>query len=506
MIDNLMLGLETAVTPQNLLYCLIGVVLGTVIGMLPGLGSATGVAILLPVTLGMEPVTALIMLAGIYYGCQYGASISSILISTPGDSSSVVLTLDGYQMARNGRAGAALAISAIASFVAGILSLIMLMAVAQPLASVAVRFGPPEYLAIILLGLGTIVSFAGDNILRGISMAALGIIVSMIGIASGFTTARFTFDSVNLLSGLDFIALMIGLFAVGEVLYQIHIGGSPPIRARFKDLLLSREDVRRSMPATLRGSALGFFLGVLPGAGATLATFMSYGLEKQVGKHRDEMGSGAVEGVAAPEASNNAAANAAFIPSLSLGIPGSGTTAILLGAFVIFGLQPGPLLFEQQPALVWGLLVSFFFGNLFLLVLNLPLAPVFAQALRLPYSYLYPGILFISLVGAFATGNNVFTLWIVFAAGVLGYLFKRFDFPAAPFVLGIVLGPLLERTLVQTSQLGQGSLLIMFERPISAVFTIAAVAFVVGPMALRLTRRFRRRPAVSAADAERKVR
>lgn len=491
MIDNLMIGLETAVTPENLLWCFVGVALGTVIGMLPGLGSATGVAILLPVTLTMEPVTALIMLAGIYYGSQYGSSISSILIATPGDSSSVVLTLDGYQMARNGRAGAALAISALSSFLAAIISLIGLMALAAPLADIALRFGPPENFAIILLALATIVSFAGENMLRGIIMAAVGLLISFIGVASGFTTARFTFGSVNLLSGLDFIAVMIGIFAIGEVLHQIHRGGEEPIRASFRDLLLTREEFRRSVLPAFRGTGLGFGLGVLPGAGATLATFMSYGVEKQVSKHKDEIGKGAVEGVAAPEASNNAAANASFIPTLSLGIPGSGTTAILLGAFVIFGLQPGPLLFTREPDIVWGLLVSFFFGNLILLVLNLPLAPVFAQILRVPYTYLYPFILFISLIGAFATGNNTFALWVAFCAGVLGYFMKRFDFPAAPLVLGLVLGPLLERSLVQTSSLGGGNLWILFERPISATFMVAAIIAISWPMVAALIRRRR---------------
>ncbi|GAA4282655.1 tripartite tricarboxylate transporter permease [Brevibacterium daeguense] len=491
MIDNLILGFETAVTPENLLWCFIGVVLGTVIGMLPGLGSATGVAILLPVTLTLEPVSALIMLAGIYYGSQYGASTSSILISTPGDSSSVVLTLDGYQMARKGRAGAALAIAALSSFLAAILSLIGLMALAQPIADLALNFGPPENLAIILFGLATIVSFAGENVLRGITMAAVGLLVSMVGVAAGFTTARFTFGSVNLLSGLDFIAIMIGLFAIGEVLHQIHRGGEAPIRAGFKDLLVTRTELRRSVAPALRGTGLGFGIGVLPGAGATLASFMSYGLEKQVSKNKAEIGTGAVEGVAAPEAANNAAANASFVPTLALGIPGSGTTAVLLGAFILFGLQPGPLLFEQQPDLVWGLLVSFFFGNLLLLILNLPLAPVFAQILRLPYSYLYPLVLFLSLVGAFALSNNTFTIWVVLVSGLLGYFMKRFDFPAAPFVLGLVLGPLLERSLVQTSALGQGNLFIVFERPLSAVLMILALLALAAPVISWVFRKLR---------------
>lgn len=493
MLENLQLGFETAVSPENLLFCLLGVVLGTIIGVLPGLGSATGVAILLPVTLTLDPISALIMLAGIYYGSQYGASTSSILISTPGDSSSVVLTLDGYQMARNGRAGAALAISALSSFLAAILSLIALIALAQPIARWALNFGPPENLAIILLGLATIVSFAGENVLRGITMAAVGLLISMIGVAAGFSTARFTFGSVNLLGGLNFVAVMIGIFAIGEVLHQIRRGGEEPIRAGFRDLLVTRSELQRSVSPALRGTGLGFVVGVLPGAGATLATFLSYGVEKQVSKYRHLIGKGAVEGVAGPEASNNAAANASFIPTLALGIPGSGTTAVLLGAFVIFGLQPGPLLFEQQPELVWGLLVSFFFGNLILLLLNLPLAPVFAQVLRIPYSYLYPIVLFISVVGAFALGNNTFTIWVVFAAGLLGYFMKRFDFPAAPLVLGLVLGPLLDRSLVQTSAMGAGNLLIVFERPTSSVLMVAALLALASPLIVSTVGRLRRR-------------
>ncbi|GAA1135155.1 tripartite tricarboxylate transporter permease [Ornithinicoccus hortensis] len=501
MLDNLQLGFETAVTPENLLFCLLGVVLGTVIGVMPGLGSATGVAILLPVTLTLEPVTALIMLAGIYYGSQYGASTSSILISTPGDSSSVVLTLDGYQMARKGRAGAALAISALSSFVAAILSLIGLMALAQPIADWALNFGPPENLAIIMLGLATIVSFAGENVLRGITMAAVGLLISMVGVAAGFSTARFTFGSINLLGGLSFVAVMIGIFAIGEVLHQIRRGGEAPIKAGFRDLLVTRKELRRSAAPALRGTGLGFLVGVLPGAGATLATFMSYGVEKQVSKHKDEIGKGAPEGVAGPEAANNAAANASFIPTLALGIPGSGTTAILLGAFVIFGLQPGPLLFEQQPDLVWGLLVSFFFGNLILLALNLPLAPVFAQILRIPYSYLYPMVIFVSMVGAFALGNNTFTMWVVFVAGLLGYFMKRFNFPAAPLVLGLVLGPLLERALVQTSAMGDGNLFIVFQRPLSGTLMVVALLAISAPLIGSLLRRRTARKERTTIDA-----
>jgi putative tricarboxylic transport membrane protein len=481
MLDNLMLGFSTALTFENLLWCFLGVLVGTVIGLMPGLGSTTGIAILIPLTLGMEPVTALIMLAGIYYGAQYGGTITSVLISTPGEAASVVTTLDGYQMARQGRAGSALAIAAIGSFIAAIISLGLLMALAPPFAQFALSFGPVENLAIMILGLVTVVSFAGGSMSKGLMMAAAGLLISTVGIASGFSQARFTFGNVNLLGGIPFVEVMIGLFALGEVLHQIRVGAAAPIRARFKDMILSRKDLTKSVPSILRGSFIGFLLGCLPGAGSTLASFLSYGVEKRVSKNKENFGKGAIEGVASPESANNAAANANFVPTLALGIPGGGTTAVLLGAFTIYGLQPGPLLFEQQPTLVWGLLVSFFIGNVMLLVLNLPLAPVFAQMLRIPYAYLYPIIILTSLVGAYSVSNNMFSVWLVVIFGLVGFFMKELDLPVAPLVLGVVLGPLLEKSMVQTSALGQGNFMIMFQSPISVSILLLAVLLAVGP-------------------------
>ncbi|WP_144721578.1 tripartite tricarboxylate transporter permease [Agrococcus jejuensis] len=494
MLDNLILGFSQALTPENLLWCLIGVVAGTVIGLLPGLGATTGVAVLLPLTFALEPITALIMLAGIYYGAQYGGTITSVLISTPGEASSVVTTLDGYQMARKGRAGPALAISAIGSFIAAIISLALLVTLAPPLAELALGFGPIEQLAIMLLGLVIVVTFQGGALVRGAMMAGVGLLISTVGVASGFTTARFTFGSVDLLSGIPFVEVMIGLFALGEVLHQIRVGAAAPIRARFKDMVIRRKDITDSMPAILRGSGIGFVLGILPGAGSTLASFMSYGIEKRVSKNRANFGKGAIEGVASPESANNAAANANFVPTLALGIPGGATTAVLLGAFTIFGLQPGPLLFETQPALVWGLLVSFFIGNVLLLVLNLPLAPVFAQMLRIPYAYLYPIILLTSVVGAFAVSNNLFSVWLVVLFGILGWILKELDLPIAPLVLGLVLGPLLEKALVQTSALGQGNLGVVVTSPTAIVVLLGAVVLVVLPKVV-VAIRSRRTPA-----------
>ncbi|GAA3732153.1 tripartite tricarboxylate transporter permease [Spinactinospora alkalitolerans] len=499
MIDNLMSGLSTALTPENLLWCFVGVLAGTVIGLLPGLGSSTGVAVLLPLTLGFEPVTALIMLAGIYYGAQYGGTITSVLISTPGEASSVATTLDGYQMAKRGRAGAALSIAAIGSFVAAIASLLLLSALAPLFAGFALNFGPAENLAVIILGMATIVSFSGDSRAKGFAMAGLGLLLATVGIDAATAESRFTFGSMNLLGGIPFVEVMIGLFAVGEVLYQLRVGESAPIRAGFRDLMITRTELRRSGGPIMRGSLIGFLLGCLPGAGSTLASFMAYGVEKRVSKHRGEFGKGAIEGVAAPESANNSAANANFIPTLALGIPGGATTAILLGALLVYGVQPGPLMFENQPDLVWGLLASFFIGNLILLVLNLPLAPLFAQMLRIPYAYMYPLIICTSFVGAYSIDNSLYSVWIVFVFGVIGYFMKLYDLPIAPLVLGLVLGPLFEKALVQTSALGDGSFALVGQSPIAVGILVLAAALAAGPSAVSAVRGRRRTADVGSA-------
>ncbi|WP_418607626.1 tripartite tricarboxylate transporter permease [Georgenia sp. SUBG003] len=499
MLENIVLGFQTSLTPENVLWCFIGVVLGTVIGMLPGLGATTGVAILLPLTLTMEPVTALIMLAGIYYGCQYGGTIAAVLIATPGDANAVATVVDGYALARKGQAGKALAIAAIGSFVAAILSLILLMLIAAPIASFALRFGPAEMLAIMIMGLLTIISFSGDNLAKGLIMAGLGILLSTVGMSSGFAESRFTFGSVNLLGGIDFVVVMIGVFAIGEVVSQIGTGGVEPIRTRMRDMVIRFKDIRASFSAILRGSGIGFALGTLPGAGSTLAALVGYGVEKQVSPNRKEFGKGAVQGVAAAESANNAAANANFIPTLALGVPGGTTTAVLLGAFVMYGVQPGPLLFENQPSLVWGLLTSFFIGNVILLVLNLPLAPVFAQVLRMRYAFLYPAIIFFSMMGAFAVQNNLFALPVLLVAGAAGFFMKKFDYPTAPLILGLVLGPMVEKALVQTSSYANGDLTVIFTEPLSlGILVLTALIMLVPAAAKRIASRGR--PATAGAD------
>lgn len=486
MLDNLLLGLQAAVTVENLLWCFVGVLLGTAIGLLPGLGSATGVAILLPLTLTFDPLTALIMLAGIYHGSQYGSTITAILIATPGEASAVVTTIDGYAMARKGRAGPALAISAISAFIAGVITVMLLLTTAQFFAQLALGFGPIELFAILVFGFATISVFSSGNLLLGMAMCTAGVLLACIGIDMGTGVARFTFGSVDLFSGLPFIEVMIGLFALGELLNQLDKGQPKPIRARFRDLLVTKDDLKRAIPSSLRGTGIGFAVGILPGAGSTLASFLAYGTEKKVAKHRREMGGGAVEGVAAPDAATSAAANGAFVPTLTLGVPGGATTAVLLGAFLLYGITPGPLLFEQQPVLVWGLLISFLIGQFLLLVLNLPLAPVFAQLLRLRYGYLYPLIIFTSFLGAFSITNTSFSLWVVLAFGIIGYFMKRLNFPMAPLVLGLVIGPMFEKALVQTSALGSGDLGVIASSPVAVGILIAAGLLLIGPKVISL--------------------
>lgn len=480
MLENLQIGIEAALSVQNVVWCLIGVILGTVIGLLPGLGSATGIAILIPLTLTFDPLTALIMLAGIYHGSEYGAIITAILIATPGEASSVVATLDGYQMARKGRAGQALAIAAVSAFTASMVTVMLMLGVAQALGSLAIGFGPPEILTIMVFGFATVSMFSAGNVLLGLAMCTLGVLFSTVGIDMGTGVARYTMGSVNLFSGLPFVEVMIGLFALGELLNQLGKGMPTPIKTRMKDLLLTKDDFKRSAFPTLRGMIIGFIVGVLPGAGSTLASFLAYGSEKRFSKNRDEIGTGAIEGIASPSAATSAAANGAFVPTLTLGIPGSATTAVLLGAFLLYGITPGPLLFEEQPRLIWGLLVSFLVAHLLLLVLNLPMAPLFAQLLRLRYSFLYPIIIFTAFMGAFAVSNNSFSLWIVLVFGVIGFFMKRLGLPMAPLVLGLVLGPLFEKALVQAAAIGRGSVTSAIAASPKAIVILLATIILLG--------------------------
>lgn len=491
MFHDVILGFSVAFTPDNLMWCLVGVIVGTIVGLLPGLGSATGVALLLPLTVNFEPVTGLIMLAGIYYGCQYGSSIASTLIATPGDSASVVVVLDGHPMAQQGRGGQALAASAIASFVSGTLTIIPLMLLAPIFAKVALTFGPPELFALMVLGLAGVIGFTGSSQSKGLAMAALGVAIGTVGLDPQSGVARFTFGQVGMVSGIGFLPIVIGLFAIAEVLTQVGTGNKAPIRTRVRDMIMSKDDLRQLPKPIARGGVLGFLLGILPGAGATLASFFAYDVERRSSKHPERFGKGEIAGVAAPEAANNAATNGSFVPTLTLGIPGSGTTAVLLGAFLLYGLQPGPLLLTEQPDIAWGLMASFYIGNFLLIVLNLPLAPFFASILRLRYSFLYPMIITLSLIGAFAIENRMFGVWVAMAFGFIGYFMKRFDWPSVPLLLGVILGPLMEKNLVQTSQISGGNFGIFFTHPIALVIFAIALLVIAGPLVRILVNRFK---------------
>lgn len=478
-------GFREALSAQNLLYVTFGVVIGTVVGLLPGLGASSGMALLLPLTLGLEPVTALILLAGIYYGTQYGGTISAVLIMVPGEPSTAVTALDGHQMALRGRAGPALAIAAIASFVAGTISIVFLSIAAPQLSQWALNFGPPEFFALLLFGIFSISSFSGGQPSKGMAMGGLGLFFGTIGIDPQSGVGRFSFGSVELLGGVGFIEVLIGLYAVTEVLRSVSQGAPPPVRTRFRDMLITKADLRSIVGPTLRQSVLGFVIGVLPGAGAALASFLGYDTERRLYKGPQEFGTGVNAGVAGPEAANNAAANGAFAPTLALGIPGSGATAVLLGAFLLYGIQPGPRVMIDQSDLVWALIASFYIGNVVLLVLNLPMAPVFASILRIRYGYLYPVILVFAFLGAFAIENRIYGIWVAIAVGVFGYLLVDLGYPRLPIIMGMIFGPLMEESFVQAYAMGGQGAGIFLERPIALGLFALSLGVVGVPVLLR---------------------
>ncbi len=474
-------GFATALTPINLLLCAAGVTSGTLIGMLPGIGPAAAMALLLPFSFGMEPASVLIMMAGIYYGAMYGGSTSSILVNIPGEAASVVTCLDGYQMARKGRAGAALGISAIGSFIAGTFSVIGLMLVAEPLAEFGLRFGPAEYFLLMLLALMTVGLIGGGSMAKSLAMAIFGVLISTVGLDVVTGRERLTFGMFGLVEGIDFIVVVMGLFAISEVLSLLtqrtrqHI--PPP--TRIMEVLPNREEMRRSVAPIARGTILGFLIGVLPGAGASIASFISYGIEKRYAKNPELFGQGEIEGVAGPEAANNGASGGALVPLLSLGIPGSGSAAVILGAMILSGVRPGPMLFEQQSQIVWALVASMYIGNVLLLILNLPLVPFLASLVRTPIHILLPIILVLSVVGVFGLHNSVFDLWLLLAIGISGYFLSKAGYGPAPTVLGVILGPLLEQNLRQALKISNGSLSIFVGSSISLVL-LSLLLFSIG--------------------------
>jgi putative tricarboxylic transport membrane protein len=484
-LSNLALGFSVALTPFNVLMAVCGVLLGIVIGALPGVGPPSGVALLLPLTFGMDPTSGIIMLAALYAGTMYGGTITAVLINTPGESASVVTCLDGHQMALQGRAGPALGIAAIGSFIAGTVGVLLLMLVSPALARWSLAFGPPETFALMLLGLTTVTLLTGDSAVKGYISMTLGLMIAMVGFDIISGDARFAFGVPELMDGIDFLPVAIGLFGLGEVLAGAEAAKGTALaggRYGLRDVMPSAVDWVRSRWAIARGTLLGFFVGVLPGAGPTIATFMSYTLEKKISKHPEQFGHGAIEGVAGPESANNAAATGAMVPMLTLGIPGSATTAIMLGGLMMWGLRPGPLLFTKNPEFVWGLIASQYMANVMLLVLSTAFIPLFVRALRVPYGILMPIIIVLCITGAYSLKNSVFDVGQMLVFGVLGYAMKKLGYSPAALTLALVLGPLAERALRQSMIISDSGLGILFTRPISAVLTVAALAAVAVPV------------------------
>ena len=486
-IHNVVLGFSVAGTPINLLLAFVGVFMGTIIGVLPGIGPMTGIALLIPLafSLQMAPTSAIILMAGIYYGAMYGGSTTSILVNTPGESSSVVTCIDGNKMAKKGRAGPALAAAAIGSFVAGTFATIMLMFFGPLLAQVALHFGPPEFFALMVAGLTVVTSLAGRSIVKALISTLFGLAIAMVGIDLQSSVPRFTFGNIRFMDGIEFLVVAIGLFAITEVFVNLiemaKKEGKPDLIKIKGGLWLTKEDWKNFWPACWRGTISGFFVGGVAGAGADVASFVSYGLEKKMAKRRDLLGTGIIEGIAGPESANNAAAGGSLIHLLCLGIPGSGTTAIMLGALIMLGLQPGPLLFTQQPQFVWGLIASMYIGNVMLLILNLPLVGMWVKLLDIPQHLLTLFIVLFSFMGVYTANNAVEDLFIMIIFGLVGFGFKKADIPAAPVILGMVLGKMMEEKMRQSLIISDGSFGIFFTRPIALFFLVVAFVSITNP-------------------------
>jgi putative tricarboxylic transport membrane protein len=480
MLHYLFYGFGVALQPMNLLLCFLGVFIGTLVGVLPGIGPPGAMALLLPVTYGISPVGAIIMLAGIFYGAMYGGSTTSILVNIPGEAASVITCLDGHQMALQGRAGPALGISAFGSFIAGTLGLVGLMLICNPLAEIAVKFGSAEYFSLMCLGMTILVYLTQGSILRGMLMAGVGLFLSLIGQDIVTGRARFTFGLVGFLDGIGLIPMVMGLYGVSDILLNLEKVTERTItKIKSQSILPTKEDWRRSAWPIGRGTLIGFFLGILPGGGIILSTFASYIVEKKLSKHPEQFGKGAIEGVAGPESANNAASSGSFIPLFALGIPPNVIIALLLGALMLHGIQPGPLLFTDHPDIFWGTVASMYIGNAMLLALNLPLIGMWVQILKIPYKTLFPLILLFCLIGVYCASGNVFDIYVMVVFGVLGYVMQKLGYEPAPLVMSFVLGPLLEKNLRQALIMSGGSMKIFVSRPISAVSLLIALFIVV---------------------------
>lgn len=492
-LDSLALGFSVAFQPDVLLYAFLGCLAGTLVGMLPGIGPLAGISILLPVTFGLDATKAIIMLAGIYYGSQYGGSTTSILMRIPGEASSVMTCIDGYAMAQKGRGGAALCIAAVGSFIAGTFGVVVLTIVAPPLASFALRFGPPEYTALLVLGLVFLAYMSSTSLLRTLLMATTGLLLGCIGIDVMTGHFRYSFDIKELGDGIGIVPVAVGLFGLGEIL-------STPSKSviqkvvspRLRELLPTRLEWRQSAMPIARGSVLGFLVGIVPGSAHIIASFLSYGVEKRLSSTPEEFGKGAVAGVAGPESANNAASTGAFVPMLALGLPTGPVTAVLMAALLIQGVPPGPQLVTEHPDVFWGFVASMYVGNLMLLALNLPLVGVFVNILKIPYAYLYPVIILFCIIGVYEVNHSIVDVWIMLIMGVLGYALRKFDFDPAPLVLGLVIAPTFELSLRQSLIMSNGNWLIFFNRPIAAaLFATAAALLALSAISLALKRDWR---------------
>ena len=499
---NLGLGFSVALEPTNLFFCFLGAAVGTFIGVLPGLGPIAAIALLLPLTFKMAPAAAIIMLAGIYYGAMYGGSTTSILVNIPGEAASVVTCLDGYQMARQGRAGPALGIAALGSFIAGTVGLVGLMFFAPLLGSFALGFGPPEYFAITFLGLTLVSYLSRGSMLKALFMAILGLLLGTIGTDPISGQERFTYGSLTLSDGLGLVPIAVGLFGVAEVLDNLgKVLRAEVYAAPVKGLLPTREDWKQSVWPILRGSLVGFFIGILPGPSGAMSSFASYAMEKRLSRNPEKFGKGVIEGVAGPESANNASTAGAFIPLLSLGLPSNIVMALFIGALLIHGVQPGPLFMKNYPELFWGVVASMYVGNLMLLVLNLPLIGVWVRLLRIPYSILYPFILLLCLVGVYSINNNTVEIVIMAVAGIAGLVLRRWGFDGAPFLLALVLGPMMESSLRQALLISRGSFAILFTRPIAGALTALALVFLATALIPAFKIKRQNREAQASGDA-----
>jgi putative tricarboxylic transport membrane protein len=479
-IDNLLLGVTTAITLDNILWCFVGVLLGTLVGVLPGLGPFAAISILLPITYYLDPISGIIMLAGIFYGTQYGGSTTSILLNLPGESSSVITVVDGYQMTRNGRGGAALAVAAVSSFFAGCVATAIIVIIGVPLSELAFKFGPAEYAALMLVGLIASAALARGSFLKALAMVMFGVLLGIIGVDINTGIERFTLGIPNLYDGISFAVLAMGMFGMAEIIYNIlHTKSIPVANPKLRDLYPNREEIQRSIPAAVRGTAVGSFLGLLPGAGAIISSFASYTLEKKISKTPERFGQGAVEGVAGPEAANNAGAQTSFIPMLSLGLPTTPVMALLIAALMIHDIQPGPEVISSNPALFWGLIVSMIIGNLFPVILNLPLVGLWIKVLSVPRMILYPAIIVFCVIGAYHINNNWFDVALLIPFTILGYLFKRWGCEPAPLAMGFVVGAALEEYLRRALMISDGDWWIFLDKPIALTLVLVAVVLAV---------------------------